>query len=273
MKLVKSNRLIKSSGKLLAYSDGYVMPITQTSDLFGCILRGTGQITIDWGDGTKNNYTLTTGADITISKTFSGYWIGKSKKINLYNSNLITSFTSTYSDGSTAFGFDLKFIPNCTYLYCVGLNTISGNLSSIPNCTYIICGGSNTISGNLSSIPKCTLLVLSGLNTISGNLSSININIQYINIGGNNTITYSTFNTRSLCLFSITNMVFTNAQENELLSSIWSNRDISKPRDERYINLATVGSPTLDATGLALKAQLQAYITPPGSTTWTILNN
>ena len=64
-----------------AYTGGY-FPITQTSDSISFIIRGTGTFVFDWGDGTTNSYTLSTGADTTVSKTWTTN-IGGQKNITV----------------------------------------------------------------------------------------------------------------------------------------------------------------------------------------------
>ena len=63
-----------------AYTGGY-FPITQTSDSISFVLRGGGDVTFEWGDGSFNTYTLSANAT-TVSKTWTTN-IGGQKNINI----------------------------------------------------------------------------------------------------------------------------------------------------------------------------------------------
>ena len=133
----------------------FTVTCTSTGNI---ILKGTGVITVDWGDNSTTNYTLTT-SDQNIAHTYS---VAGTYKIKISKPELITSITMTTLAGATYTirSADLH-TPNLTSLT---LRSITGtqtiNSSDLPNLTYLYLRSiSGTLSGNISSF-KSTMTTL-----------------------------------------------------------------------------------------------------------------
>ena len=148
----------------------------------------------------------------------------------------VKEFRSGYTDGRTNFG---------------------GNLTKFRSLTYLIWGGNNTGTGDITGMPL-TYLLWTGNNTGTG----------WENVAASAT---------GLCyLYQRGLTVLSSAQVNAVLAGFWANRDATKPRVERTINLANIGNGAPTGQGLVDKAALQAYRspTPPGTAAlWTVTTN
>ena len=183
---------------LLLYSGedtGYIFSMSLNGTIAPAItMQGVGQITVIWGDGNTDSYTLT-GVNQNITHT---YGAGGTYNVKIKHAEQITKFDTSTNNN---YSFDLseleKFNENFYYFLVYGSNTITGNLSSLSGLSalyYFRITGSNTITGNLSSLSGLSALnyfLVHGSNTITGNLSSLSglSALNYFVVIGSNTIT------------------------------------------------------------------------------------
>ena len=84
----------------------------------------------------------------------------------------------------------LPSLPNVGTLYIEGYNTISA-LPELPKCTTLRVLGNNVLT-DIPTLPKCVNFTVGGSNKLTGDIFTKLPLVQAFNIGGNNTITYST---------------------------------------------------------------------------------
>jgi len=122
----------------------------------------TEQITVNWGDGSSDNYN---GTDQAYSKDY-GSAGNRTVTITGTDESVLTKFTMTQAGANVQFA--LSDLPaGVTIFSCGGSNTVSGSLSDLPaGVTYFYCSGSNTVSGSLSDLPAgVTSFYCTGSNT------------------------------------------------------------------------------------------------------------
>jgi hypothetical protein len=160
-----------------------------------------------------------------------------------------------------------------TYLSVTGLNTIGGSVANLTALTLLNVTGSNTLSGSVENLTALTYLSVHGSNTTSGNVSLLT-NLQWLTVSGQSTITVpNVTNLTSLCQITLSAIVLTSANVNQLLADFWANRNAPKPRTERTINLSgKSGSGAPTGQGLIDKTNLQSYKSPNDtySTVWNV---
>lgn len=118
--LFVSANFAQTSTILLLFDDAGSMPITFTGTSTGNItLQGTGVIVVDWGDGSKNSYTLT-GSDQNISHNYGS---AGTRNIKIDKPKLITKWRQ--SDATNTWAWDTKYLPNLTYLHLESCGLIS----------------------------------------------------------------------------------------------------------------------------------------------------
>jgi hypothetical protein len=169
---------------------------------------------------------------------------------------------------NTIFG-DLSGLSNTvTLIQIVGNNTISGNISTLPpNLTLLELGGNNTITGdianmvnfvnsvflsftgqntiygNIQNLPSnIKNLIIDGNNIISGDLSLVHLNIEGLDIGGNNTISIFSDNSRiftGLNNIAILGSGFNSTNINNLLTSYSNSTWIGNGRTLRLNGTST----------------------------------
>ena len=152
---------------------------TSTGDI---TMKGTGAVTVDWGDGNSNAYTLAS-TDQNISHTYAG---AGTYTIKISTPSRITRF---YSTANSAFVFDLNELTktSMTRFGIVGTNSITGNISSTPSTvTFFDVRGTTKITGDIASLSDntgMTYFFCTGDNTLNGNLASLPANITYFYVG------------------------------------------------------------------------------------------
>ena len=192
---------------------------------------------------------------------------------------------------------DLTNLTKLTILRMSGFNSISGTAVNLNNLTFFSATGRNRLYGNVTGKDfNCTIslsgnqkvsgiiktLALRGLNYVVGfvpnYLIPVNIFGSFSNITGWElnapaymrvesslpiTIAFSSFNYENLCYLKIGNTILSNANQLEILQGVWDNRDVLKERSESTIDLrGHASTPVADSATLALKALLEAYISP-----------
>ena len=290
----------------------FSQPASSTKIQFDVRVAASGhKINVWWGDGTSNSYSPGTSSDTACAKT---YGAGALRPVVVIGS--VKEFRSGYTDGRTNFGGNLTKFRSLTYLIWAGNNTGTGNITGMPltyliwagnntgtgnitgmPLTYLNWGGNNTGTGNITGMPL-TFLIWTGNNTGTGNITGMPLTyliwggnntgtgditgmpLTYLNWGGNNTGTgweNVAASATGLCyLYQRGLTVLSSAQVNAVLAGFWANRDATKPRVERTINLANIGNGAPTGQGLVDKAALQAYRspTPPGTAAlWTVTTN
>ena len=193
--LLFTTSIFAQSSKMLLLMDDvltYSFALTGSSTGGNIVMRGTGTIIVDWGDGSSTNYTLTT-TDQNIAHTYSG---SGTYNVKIKNSDRITKIYMDTPVGAT-YTLNSKNLPNLTdlILYSISgtqtinssdltnltyllLGLISGtqtiNSSDLPNLTYLYLASiSGTQTINSSDLPQLTFLRLASISgTLSGNISS-----------------------------------------------------------------------------------------------------
>ena len=188
-----------------AYTGGY-FPITQTSDSISFIIRGTGTFVFDWGDGTTNSYTLSTGSDTTVSKTWSTN-LGGQKNItvtgNVKNwTKLVFNGRSTDNSIFRITGMALTYLQlaNCPLISVTGSITgMALTYLQLYNCPLISVTGSITgMALTYLSLYSCALISVTGsitgmaltylvlynrpLSNIIGNIETCSVSSSIINV-------------------------------------------------------------------------------------------
>lgn len=174
------------------------------------ILRGTEPVIIAWGDGTVTTTSLTTGADASISHTYTGATNTYIQILNPYN---LTKFATTTGSGLRFSLMEFVKAPNLTIIDIEGSgDVITGDFVYLPRglITFISLGAS-AVTGNLVSLPKTltffqcnvsaatgdlidlprglTYFYCNGTGTVSGNLNSLPTGLTYFFLIGSNTVT------------------------------------------------------------------------------------
>ena len=162
----------------------YYLVLSQpsSSTTIGMTVNIVGTLYVNWGDDT--------------TATYSGYQTITHTYVSAANygvilSGKLTQFSSSYSDGRTAFGGDISTMPCLTCLGGVaGSNTLSGSITAMTGLTYLSVQGSNTISGSITNMTGLTSLVMGGSNTVSGSVTNLT-SLTYIAVTGSNTLSGS----------------------------------------------------------------------------------
>jgi hypothetical protein len=190
-----------------------------SSAVIGFYVEGTGTLSINWGDGNTNQYTLT-GSAQPISHTFGS--------AATYGVTLIGNVTYFDSAGqgaiggatATSFGGNISTMAGLTYLDVENSNTLSGSITNLTGLTYVEVLGTNTMSGSITNLTGLTTLNVQGsgqisgsitnltgltnlqliVNTVSGSVTNLT-QLNYIYVGGSNTLSGSITNLTGLtCL-------------------------------------------------------------------------
>ena len=156
----------------------FVMTINASS--YTVSMKGTGRISVNNGDGTTTNYTLTSSAQ-NVTHTYSGSAL---RTVTIYNPLAINYWLCT-DNATYAFNWSQTKEMRLTYFYCSGSNTLSGTLSLPSVMTYFYCSGSNTLSGTLSLPSVMTSFYCFGSNTLSGTLSLPSVMTTFYCSGSN----------------------------------------------------------------------------------------
>ena len=136
--------LLYSQSRSILFEDDQTLPFTMTinASSYTISMKGTGRISVNNGDGTTTNYTLTSSAqNVTHS-----YGSSALRTVKIYNS-LAINYWSCSDNAAYAFNWSQKNKMMLTYFTCIGSNTLSGTLSLPSGMTYFYCAGSNTLSG------------------------------------------------------------------------------------------------------------------------------
>ena len=177
------------------------LALKNPTDRIGFYVQGTGKLEINWGDGTTNEYTLTSAAQ-AISKNY-----GTTANRGVVLVGNITYFRSAEDAayggvGTSSFGGDISTMTGLTYLYIAGSNTLSGSVTNLTGLTYLLVNGSNTISGSVTNLTALTRIHVGGANTLSGSITNLT-GLNWIYAYGSNSITGSINNLTNLTLLSI----------------------------------------------------------------------
>lgn len=244
--------------------------LTNSTDRIGMYIRGTGNLSIDWGNGSNTVLALQNSTNYALSNMY-----GSSAMRTIVMRGNITRIISQ-GTVETSFGGDLSTLKSLLYLACDGSNTLGGSVEGLTGITYLACTGSNTLSGSVSGMSRLSLLYCNGSNTLSGNINNLT-NLEYISVKGSNTITgWEQCATNATAMSMMTHggaTPLTQAQVDGVLYGFWQNRDVAKARaTERTINLGVVNDAAPSAAGLAVKTNLAAYKSPnnTGPMFWTV---
>ena len=188
----------------------------------------------------------------------------------------LTNLTTLYWAGNNIGSGSVSGLTNLTLLYWAGNNTGSGSVAGLTNLTYLYWTGSNTGSGSVSGLTNLTYLYDPYNHSFTGDAQYLT-NCSYINLGStstNCTITnLSKWSTNSLTAYGFAHLTFPGMSQSEvdgILNGFWLNRTNTKPNSvTRVINITGYNSAP-SAAGLTVKTNLAAYISPPGSTYWTV---
>ena len=112
-----------------------------------------------WDDGTTNDYTLQTGSNTAVARTYAA---AAARVVVIAGAGNVKELRSTYTDGRTVWGCQTTDLPaGLTYLFVHGSNTISGPTGDLPaGLTFLSVSGSNTIDwtsgiAHLTAIRAC----------------------------------------------------------------------------------------------------------------------
>jgi hypothetical protein len=178
--------------KLLLFGGARLWLITQpaSSLLFQIDVRSkvTGQVvTVSWGDGPSNTYTLSSTVDTAISHVYA---VAAVYNITIAGATNIVRLTSTYGDGRSNWGADITSWRSLTFLVVSGSNTLTGSVADLTLLTYLDIQGSNTLSGSVASLTSLTFLLITGSNTLTGSVAGLTL-LTLLYVQGSNTITGS----------------------------------------------------------------------------------
>ena len=248
-------RAQRSARKPIKLQTGPYLILTNSTDRIGMYVRGTGNLSIDWGNGSNTVLALQNITNYALSNIYSSSTLRT--VVMRGNITYIDSQGATNYGGAnaTAFGGDISTLPNLTYLYWAGNNTGSGSVAGLTKLTYLNWQGNNTGSGSVAGLTKLTYLYWAGNNTVSGweQCATNATTMSYMYHGG-------------LTLLS-------QSQSDGVLNGFWMNRDVAKARaTERGINLGVVNDATPSSAGLTVKTNLAAYKSPNGTGPmfWTV---
>jgi hypothetical protein len=167
--------------------DEFKFQIINQQTTSGQFSTTTGEtVTVDWGDGTKNDYT---GTNVAWTHTYTTY-SGVTYDCKMTNASALTKFTNTVGAG-TGIKFDIGDLPRSLLIFSSYYpNTCYGDIRYLPpTMTEFLIYGSNTITGDIAYLPATlTSLVLSGLNTIYGDIATFNPILNKIYIEGYNAL-------------------------------------------------------------------------------------
>lgn len=255
-----------------------VQPSAQLSIQFAVRVGVSGhRCNVYWGDGTSASVAPETESNTSMAKTYA---TGAIRAVVVIGR--ITRFESTNSDGKTAFGGRIGGLRSLTYLVVFGSNTLSGSIAGLTSLTVLGSYGSNMLSGSVAGLTSMTIIDVYGSNTLSGSIAGLT-SLTYLSVFGSNTISGwggVAATATGLCQMLQGGLTVLDATEvNTVLAGFWANRDASKSRAERLIDIGK-DTPTPNAAptgqGLIDKAALQAYRspTPPGTAAlWGVTTN
>jgi hypothetical protein len=185
--------MVTTSQKLLLFMGGakkWIFTQPATSLLFQIDVQSkvTGQVvTVAWGDGSSNIYTLSSGIDTAISHVYVGAAV---YTITLTNASGIVRLTSTYVDGRSDWGANITDWTSLTVLYVQGNNTLSGSVAALTSLTYLQVEGNNTLNGSVAALTSLTVLNVQGNNTITGSVATLT-SLTVLYVTGTNTLSGS----------------------------------------------------------------------------------
>ena len=167
----------------------FVFNVVNTQTISGVFQTLSGKsIIVDWGDGTREAYTGTTGQAYS-----KDYGSAGNRTVQIFNAAVMTRFTMTQTGANIT--FNLRNLPTgLTYFDCIGSNTITGDIADLKTgLTYFICYGLNTITGDIADLKTgLTYLNCRGSNTITGDIADLKTGLTTFYCTGSNTIdTYS----------------------------------------------------------------------------------
>ena len=162
----------------------YYLVLSQpsSSTTIGMTVTIVGTLYVNWGDDTTATYS---GSNVTITHTYAS-----AGNYGVILSGQLTSLSSTYADGHTAFGGDISTMPCLTYLSVAGTNTLTGSVTGMTGMTHLYCNGPNTLSGSVSGMRGLVYLNVVGSNTLTGSISGMT-GMTYIYVTGSNTVSGS----------------------------------------------------------------------------------
>jgi hypothetical protein len=160
-----------------------------SSTVIGFYLKGTGTLSVNWGDGNTNTYSLT-GSAQAITHTFGGagkYGVTLIGNVTYFDSN---SEAGIGGANATCFGGNIATMTGLTYLYVNGSNTLSGSVTGLTGLTRLNVTGNSTISGDVSNLTVLTAIYVGNNNTLSGSLTNLT-GLTSLNVPGSNTLSGS----------------------------------------------------------------------------------
>ena len=204
----------KSNSQIISTINPFVMTINASSVLI--LMRGTGRIKVNWGDGVFTIYSLQLSSSTNVSHTYSSSAL---RTVTIYNPSKIIFW---YCTDNAAYAFDWAQTQKLSLIFfnCTGTNTISGTLTLPNSMTDFICSGSNTLTGTLSMPSGMTYFSCQGSNTLSGTLL-LPAGTTYFYLTGNNTLSGYTTQSFSqsmnrLYLITILGSGFSSAEVDQL---------------------------------------------------------
>ena len=222
-----------------AYTGGY-FPITQTSDSVSFVIRGTGTHIFEWGDGTTTSYTLTTGADTTVSHTWSAN-LGGQKNISLVGNVKNWTRLSQASRSSDNNTIRITGMPLTLFqlISCPNIN-ITGSITgmSLTNLSLFSCPNIN-ITGSITGMSLTYLQLFSCPNiNITGAITGMSLtNLQLFSCPNINI-------TGSITGMPLTYLQLANCPNINIIGSIESCKVAATSIDVRQISVTYGGGAT-----------------------------
>lgn len=212
--------------------------------------KTTGQVvTVSWGDGQSNRYTLSSTVDTAITHTYAA---GAVYSISIVDAQNIVRLTSTYSDGRSNWGADISTWRSLTLLSATGSNTLSGSVAPLTALTYLVVQGSNTVTGSVAALTALTTLSVTGSNTLSGSVAAL-MSLTYLSVTGSNTLTWAVGPLTHLVTLSCVNNALSQATVDAILLAMYT---------ARVNYLAATLTATLGGTNQAPSGTYEDSVTP-----------
>jgi len=203
----------------------------------------TGQVvTVAWGDGSSNTYTLSSIADTAISHVYAGAAV---YNITIAGATNIVRLTSTYVGGRSDWGADITSWTSLTtlnvqgsnalsgsvagltllnFLFVVGNNTLTGSVAGLTLLTTLFVVGNNTLTGSVAGLTLLTNLVVTGSNTVSGSVAGLTSLTALVITGGLNTITWAVGPLTLLATLDASNNALNQAAVDAILLAMYTAR-------------------------------------------------
>jgi hypothetical protein len=163
------------------------LTLTNTTDRFGCYLRGNGTLTADWDDGTTTTLTLS-GSSQILSHIWSAGAASRTIKIT-GDITFLQGDESAPLGGANSFRAygDLSHLPNLNYINLAGDCHFGGLVQEWPDITNITAMGSSNLCGLAQPWPKINNIAFWSNTTVCGSAQAWP-NLTALSIGGTTAI-------------------------------------------------------------------------------------